>query len=71
LILKNAPLLHQIRARVDKTLINGIQLIMSTEESKKMLRRHLNTKTNLVTMIVDINDSTVCIYHKIDLPLSL
>jgi adenylate cyclase len=31
---------------------------MSTEESKKMLRRHLNSKTNLVTMIVDINGST-------------
>jgi adenylate cyclase len=63
LVLKNAPLLHQIRARVDKTLINGIQLNMSTEESKKMLRRHLNSKTNLVTMIVDINGSTKMSMH--------
>ncbi|MDQ3838132.1 MAG: adenylate/guanylate cyclase domain-containing protein [Thermoproteota archaeon] len=63
MVLKNAPLLHQIRARVDKTLINGIQLNMSTEESKKMLRRHLNSKTNLVTMIVDINGSTKMSMH--------
>ena len=31
---------------------------MSTEECKKMLRRHVNTKSNLVTMFVDINHST-------------
>jgi class 3 adenylate cyclase len=31
---------------------------MSTEESKKMLRRHVYSKTNLVIMFVDINDST-------------
>lgn len=54
----NLPLLEQTRARVTKTLIDGIQLNMSTEESKKLLRRHVNTKTNLVTMFVDINNST-------------
>jgi adenylate cyclase len=31
---------------------------MSTEESKKLLRRHVNSKTNLVIMFVDINSST-------------
>ncbi|MGC1929437.1 MAG: adenylate/guanylate cyclase domain-containing protein [Candidatus Nitrosopolaris sp.] len=31
---------------------------MSTEESKKLLRRHVNNKTNLVIMFVDINNST-------------
>jgi hypothetical protein len=31
---------------------------MSTEGSKKMLRRHVNSNTNLVIMFVDINDST-------------
>ncbi len=50
--------MDQIRARVTKTLIDGIQLNMSTEESKKLLRRHVNSKTNLVTMFVDINNST-------------
>ena len=56
--LKNRPLLQQIRARVNRTLSDGIQLNMSTEESKKMLRRHVYSKTNLVIMFVDINDST-------------
>ena len=54
----NLSLLEQIRARVTKTLKDGIQLNISTEESKKLLRRHVNTKTNLVVMFVDINNST-------------
>jgi adenylate cyclase len=54
----NKSLLQQIRARVYKTLSDGIQLNMSTKESKKMLRRHVNSKTNLVIMFVDINGST-------------
>ena len=54
----NLPLYEQIRARVTKTLMEGILLNMSTEECKKLLRRHVNNKTNLVTMIVDINNST-------------
>ena len=43
----------QISARVTKTLKDGIQLNMSTEESKKFLRRHVNTRTNLVIMIIE------------------
>lgn len=54
----NLSLLDQTRARVTKTLMEGIQLNMSTEESKKLLRRHVNNKTNLVIMFVDINNST-------------
>ena len=50
--------MDQIHARVNKTLSNGIQLNMSTEESKKLLRRHVNTKTNLVIVFIDINSST-------------
>lgn len=53
-----SALQEQIRARVTKTLKDGIQLNMSTEESKKFLRRHVNTRTNLVIMIIDINNST-------------
>ena len=56
--LKNIPQLQQIRARVNRTLGDGIQRNMSTEESKKMLRSHVNSNTNLVIMFVDINDST-------------
>jgi hypothetical protein len=51
-------LLEQIRARVTRTLKDGIQLDMSNEECKKFLKRHVNSKTNLVIMFVDINSST-------------
>jgi class 3 adenylate cyclase len=54
----NLPLLEQARARVNRTLMDGVQLNMSTDEAKKMLKRHVNTKINLVTMFIDINDST-------------
>src|SRR5919199_5107942 len=54
----NKPLMDQISARIMKTLKAGIQLDMSTQESKKLLRRHVNSKTNLVIMFVDINNST-------------
>src|SRR5581483_8490948 len=54
----NLPLFDQIRARVNKTLLEGIKLNMSTEESKKFLRRHVNNRTTLISMFVDINNST-------------
>src|SRR5438067_12732166 len=54
----NLSLPEQTRARVSRTLRDGIQLNMSTEESKKLLRRHVNSKTNLAVMFVDINNST-------------
>ena len=50
----NISSLQQIRARVNNTLSHGIQIDMSTEESKKLLIRHVNTKTNLVIMFIDI-----------------
>jgi adenylate cyclase len=48
----------QTRSRVAKTLKDGIQVNMSTQGSKKLLRSHVNKKTNLVIMFVDINNST-------------
>ena len=54
----NFSLVEQALARVSRTLRNGIQPNMSTEESKKLLRRHVNSKTNLAIMFVDINNST-------------
>jgi adenylate cyclase len=54
----NTSSAEQIRARVKKTLNDGVQIDMSTEESKKLLRRHANNKTHIVIMIVDINTST-------------
>lgn len=49
---------EQIRARIRKTLQDGVQLDMSTKESRKLLRRHLHSKTNFVFLFVDINNST-------------
>jgi len=54
----NVTVLKQIRARVAKTLTDGIQLNMSTDECKKLLKRHVNRKTNVVIMIIDVNNST-------------
>ena len=50
--------LSEIRARVNKTLMDGLQLDMSTQDCAKLLRRQVNTKINLVIMFVDINNST-------------
>ncbi|MPZ07814.1 MAG: diguanylate cyclase [Nitrososphaeraceae archaeon] len=50
--------LSEVRARVAKTLTDGLQLDMSTQDCAKLLRRQVNTKTNLVIMFVDINNST-------------
>src|SRR5215467_712040 len=50
--------LEQIRARVTKTLAHGIQHNMSTDESKKLLKKYVNRKTNLVIMTIDVNNST-------------
>ena len=55
----NVSGLEQIRARVAKTLTAGIQLNMSTDESKKLLKRHVNKKTNVVIIFIDVNNSTV------------
>jgi len=54
----NVALLEQVRARVAATLKDGIQLDMSTNECKKLLKRHVNKKTNVVIMFIDINRST-------------
>ena len=54
----NVSSAEQIRSRVNKTLTDGIQIDMSTEESQKLLKRHVNTKTRVVIMYTDINDST-------------
>jgi adenylate cyclase len=54
----NIPRLSEIRKRVNKTITDGLQLNMSTEECTKLLRRHVNTKVNLVIMFVDIDNST-------------
>jgi adenylate cyclase len=50
--------LSEVRSRVTKTLKDGLQLDMSTQDCAKLLRRKVNSKINLVIMFVDINNST-------------
>ena len=47
-----------IRARVKETLDNGAQIDLSTEPSKKLLRRHVNSKIGFAVLYVDIDGST-------------
>lgn len=47
-----------IRSRVGKTLANGLQFDISTEACKKLLKRYVNTKADLINMFIDINGST-------------
>ena len=54
----NGISIEQTSARIQKTIQEGIQLNMSTKESKKLLKRYINSQTNLVIMFVDINNST-------------
>ena len=54
------PFLEQARARISKTLIDGVELDMSTEECKKMLRRHVNTQSNTVPSSGTLITNTGC-----------
>lgn len=71
MIFYSSAALEQIRNRVARTLRDGVQINMSTDESKKFLREHVNSKTNLVIMIVDINNSTQMSLTLPDLTFSL
>lgn len=50
--------LEQIRARVQHTLETGVQIDLSTEECKKYLRRHVNSKIKIAVLYIDIIGST-------------
>lgn len=58
MMMSNLTLLEQTRARVFKTLNEGMHLNVSTEESRRLLRTNVNNKRNLITMFVDMDDST-------------
>ena len=40
----------QIQSRILKTLENGLQFDLSTEDCKKFLRRHVNEKVKLAIL---------------------
>lgn len=49
---------NSIQARVRQTLDKGVQIDLSTESSKKFLRRRVNQKIGVVILYVDIDGST-------------
>ena len=46
--------LSEVRSRVTKTLKDGLQLDMSTQDCAKLLRRKVNSKINLVISIIQL-----------------
>ncbi|MGA8404236.1 MAG: adenylate/guanylate cyclase domain-containing protein, partial [Nitrososphaeraceae archaeon] len=48
----------QIRARVLHTIRYGLEFDLTTEQSKYLLKRHVNSNTTMVILFVDINGST-------------
>ena len=56
----------QIQSRILKTLENGLQFDLSSEDCNKFLRRHVNGKVKLAILYIDICNST-----KMSLLLSL
>ena len=48
----------QIRARVLHTIQHGLEFDLTTEQSKHLLKRHLNSNTMMVVLFVDINGFT-------------
>lgn len=47
-----------IRARIKETLEKGIQIDLSTESCKRLLRRHVNSVIGFAVLYVDIDGST-------------
>ena len=45
----------QIRARILHTLQYGLEFDLTTEQSKDLLKRHVNSNTMIVVLFVDIN----------------
>ena len=48
----------QISARVLHTIQHGLEFDLTTEHSKHLLKRHVNSNTMMVILFVDINGST-------------
>lgn len=48
----------QISARVLHTIQHGLEFDLTTEQSKHLLERHVNSNTMMVVLFVDINGST-------------
>ena len=56
--MSSSPLIKNIRIRVERTLKQGPPIDLSTMKCKQYLRRHINSKTKLVVLCVDLVGST-------------
>jgi len=56
--LSSSTLIKNIQIRVERTLIQGPPIDLSTIKCKQYLRRHINNKTRLVVLCVDLVGST-------------
>jgi len=54
----SSPDVNQIQARVRHTLLHGLEFDLTTDESKHLLRRHVNSNATMVILFIDINGST-------------
>lgn len=48
----------QIKSRVLHTMKHGPEFDLTTEQSKQLLKRHVNSNTTMAVLIIDINGST-------------
>ena len=56
--MSSSTLIKNIQIRVERTLIQGPPIDLSTIKCKQYLRRHINNKTRLVVLCVDLVGST-------------
>jgi adenylate cyclase len=56
--LSSSPLIKNIQIRVERTLDQGPPIDLSTLKCQQYLRRHINNKTKLVVLCVDLVGST-------------
>ena len=56
--MSSSPLIKNIQIRVERTLKQGPPIDLSTMKCKQYLRRHINSKTKLVVLCVDLVGST-------------
>jgi adenylate cyclase len=54
----SSPDVEQIQARVRHTLQHGLEFDLTTDQSKQLLKRHVNSNTMMVILFIDINGST-------------
>jgi hypothetical protein len=56
--LSSSPLIKNIQIKVERTLIQGPPIDLSTLKCQQYLKLHINSKTKLVVLCVDLVGST-------------